>query len=267
MNMADIAWTNNPGNVGAANNQGWTTDWILGSLSARGSATYTIRNQTNETVHIDCYYCKARQNFFHQGLQTAAGYANLYSLLGEGFAMNGIDNNTVSALNQALTINDYNIYQSHGFCKIFKVMKQERIQIQPGKIKKRSIAMKTVRVIPNDITANEGTTLTRWPDRVKRWDYMRHEKFILFRLRGSIAGAVLNPGNTPQITMEKIIEQNTPTVILYAQFKYRFQHFPRTSVPDESARTFGMDTGSGFNPRIIIDNTLVAGTEVDVGTT
>lgn len=248
--LADYAFTNTPQNHASGSAPGWTHDNIWGKLFVKGMDTYTLRNQSNETVRLTMYYCRCRKDTLRYN---GTNRENLINYLGQGFSENGYNVANADYSNAAVTTDNMNPRQSRLFCRTFKIFNQKRITIPPGESVSRSIFYRWRKHTPADYVLTSDAA-TAFASRTRRYGHIKGEKFILFKLHGNIAGVA------GQTDITKLIAQTTPTVIMKTERRYWHKHFPR---PLGSVITFtghGVSAGAGS---IIIDNDEVAGAEID----
>lgn len=251
LSISDYAWTVAPQNTTPAVNGGWARDNYWGNIFMRGFDEYTLRNQSNETVRLVGYLCTARKDSikYNGSLQN-----NVYNYLGQGFSENGIDANVTDATNRGLVTSNLTPRNSRYFCRTFKILRQFRKRIAPGKIIKQKIFYKWHKHTPADLVQSTGSTNTTWSARTIRFDKLKGEKFVLWRLEANIGGIA------GQTTITKNIAQTTPTVIMETQRHYWFKHFNKPLGPALDFTAIGTATTTAS---IIIDADEQKGAETD----
>lgn len=255
-NLASWMWMAQPTNVTPTLNPGWNYDQVYGDLYVMGNDLYTLRNQSNETVRITAYECTARQNQLFDPTPTnlpPQTVNNKYAYLASGWAENGLDINSQFATSSIMTRDEVTPFMSRMFTRNFKINRVRRIFIRPGGIKKLILRSRWRRHVPADYVTSQGSA-NAWTNRETRFDTLKGERFILFKLHGNIGGI------DAQATMEKNISQTTPTVIMHTKRVYRCKHRPR---PIGGAVNF-TDVGFGSGTAsIIVDADEQKGAEID----
>lgn len=190
-------------------------DAIQGTLWWKGKDIYTIRNQTNESVTIQAYYCHVRKDWNQNDGQRQ----NVYRLLGRGFAERGLDSANAGAFNRAMFLSGQNPFASPLFCRVVKIVKSERFSIAPGKVKHKSIRTKWRTFHPIDLVTLS-TSAFQWASLTPRYDFIKGEKFILFKLFSGIG----MPTGQPATNWDRNIGQTDPLVIMATNRRYYFKH-------------------------------------------
>lgn len=248
--ICDYVWQTTPQNVIGSTNTGFN-DVVWGKLFWRGMDTYELRNQSNETVSLTAYYCIARKDsIFAPGEGDTSTpphtISNVYNYLGAGLAENGYYANYPSGLNGGLTDDVFTPYMSRLFCRTFKIIKQKRVKIAPGKVLVKKIKAGWHSFTPGDYYQNSGSAQVLWTLRTRMYDHIKGERFILWKLRGSISGVA------SQVTATKYIAQTTPTVIMKTTRRYEVKHLPKPAAPMVNLIPRGFATG-GTAGTIIVD--------------
>lgn len=248
--LCEYAWTSVPNDTSGGINSGWTRDNIWGKFFLKGMDTYTLRNQSNETVRITAHVCRCRVN---TSRYSGTLNENIYNYMGEGFAEGGQDVGNQAATNAGLTIDNIPIRTSRLFCRTFKIINQYTFKIKPGEYTTRKLYYRWTKHTPADYVRTTPDNVN-WTAMERRYAHLKGEKFILFKLHGNIGGI------TPQTTLMKTIGQTTPTVIMQTQRHYWFKHFP---VPNGAALTFVPIGIAGGDTKITVDSDMVQGEEKD----
>lgn len=255
LNVADQLFVKQPSNAVSSANAGWSDDMAWGSMYLKGKDIYEIRNQSNETVYITAYICTSRQNAYFAPDDTTNNPKNIYYYLATGWSERGFDVNNQQPENDAMRVDIFTPFMSRQFCHQFKINKVEKFKIEPGKIKKKSLALRWRKYIPADLTIPTGGG-SAWVAKQRKFDTLKGERFILFKLHGNVAG------QATQTTIEKWVTQTTPTVVMRTFRRYWGKHFPQTKKPVVYYPPFG-HTGAGAAANIIVDADEQKGVEID----
>ena len=227
-----------------------------GKMFLKGKDIYELRNQSNETVHITAYVCYARKDlFFNPYLNESNNGKNVYFYLATGFAENGFDINSQTTTQDALTVDSFTPFMSRFFVRQFKIGRVKKLKIGPGRVLKQTLSMKWRHYTPADMTMNTGAA-TAWISRARRFDVLKGERFILFKLHSNVGGV------SGQTSLEKNVAQTTPTVIMRTYRRYWAKHFPRTRQPLVYYTPYGI-AAAGTAASIIVDADEQKGAEID----
>lgn len=254
LNIADNVWPVTPAfdNATASN---------FGKVKLKSRLTYTLRNQSNETANIKCYYCKVRKdtNWTQVNTNTFAGdKASIYTVLGYGFAQSDLLPAQQTGDNVVLNEVHWTPFESKAFVENFLIQKVKRIKLAPGEdtnvvIKKPWHHFKPEKLVNMDA----GSVAHDWASTAmtRKYAWIRGAKFILFNLESRIAGIA------GQATYQKNITYTTPTVIMQSAFEY---HAKFHSITPSKAKlllaTSGIASGTAS---IIIDADEQKGAEID----
>lgn len=252
LSLADNAWTYYPANLASGANLGNSSDILWGKIAVKGRETYKLRNQSNETIRLTCYYCVARRDWkFDYTTQDL----NIYKILATGFAENGLTVNGVNADSVNMQDDRHTPFQSHAFCRQYKITRVKNIVIAPGAIVARKIRYPWRVHTPAHYTTNPGSeTGSSWSGRGRNVNSLKGERFILFKLHGNIGGIA------GQTVLEKDIGQTTPTVIMETSRMYWFKHLPISRSPAIDFTTSGHQATTAS---IIVDDDEKKGAEID----
>lgn len=260
----DILWPNYlvTGSTVASNNLGWTTTSNKDRVWLKGSAKYTLRGQSNETEFITAYYCKPRHNI---SADITGVSNNVLNFLGMGFASNGLDPATTNATNAMLVNDQFSPFESFAFCKNFQIFKVKRLRISPGEQQTLFLKGRSAMLQPYDIwnqPAFAGGTTT-YSSLTRRYNYMKHERFILFKLSGRPAGYGDQAPNTGNYA--KGITRTTPTCVLQTEFRFAAKTIRNVSTAYQNLTSqVGIFAPAGaINPQIMRDDDFKAGVESD----
>lgn len=211
-------------------------DWFQGHLWVRGIDTYTIRNQSNEDIYIDAFVCSVRKNF----KQDPSYVQNLYQVLGKGFQERGYDTGNGGAYNGGLTRSALSPFNSISFTRLVKVNKKYKIRIPPGKMHRSVLKVAWKPFQPLEYLSFNGTASETWTSGTMRYDYIRGERFMLFKLYSNPIAV------TGQITLTHNIGQSQPGVIMNTLRRYEYKHMPMQSLSNIITNTpAGIVTGAG----------------------
>lgn len=230
-----------------------TGDNLKARFAVKGSAIYTIRNQSTEPMQFTAYYCRPRGNINYN--ETVA-QPNFYTWLSTGFANNGIDNghqlaNTNVAMNQAV----YSPFNSFDFVRDFKISKVKNYKIQPGQMKKWRLKSKNKLIRPADIIQILGATTGTWGQQIVKYAVNKHERFILFKAWGQPGG-----WGAAQATYLKQIQMTQPGFVLHTKFKYTCYKVTNTFTPSALVENVGIADNSATSfASIIIPDAAVKG--------
>lgn len=250
--IADTAWTALPVNVAATQPNPSASDDTRGDLYLKGTRSHKVRNQSNETINLTLYYCRVRKDWYEQ-TDTANAFTNMYTMMARGFSENGYDPTVLDPTNSAMIQENFTPFHSRTFCRLNKVYLTKHVKIRPGQTMTCGLKMGWKRFTPNDITVNV-TGPAFFLDRSKRFNYLRGQQFIMFKLHSSLAGV------TGQITLEKEITDTTPTIIMQTIDRYDFKHFKQEVTPVSQFVVRGYRNVAGA---IMLDDDFKAGAEAD----
>lgn len=220
MKLTSYAFSSVPNFAGINVSPATTGDFYQGHLWWRGTDVYTIRNQTDEPVRMVAYICHPRHNHREE---LAAPY-NLYKMLGRGFQERGYDTNNGTATNKAMFQPAITPFDSSIFVRNFKITRKFGFKIPTAGMKRVTLRTRWRSVQPISLVWNAGNTNTGWEAQTKRYDYIRGEKIIIFKLFGNPAAV------TGQISFTKNIGQTEPGIIMHTARKYQYKHLPIMSV-------------------------------------
>lgn len=228
-------------------------------LYASGVVKHLIRNQTNESVVLRAYYCKARGNV--PSLNLNANYLNIYQWLSNGFC-NSIGGSANTPLTSAyMSDSTKSPFDSHDFCRDFKIYKVKSTTIQKGAMHRVVLRSKTRMFKPLDHFYVGGTnTGGSFVDSInmRKFAYARGTKFILFRLEAAPAG-----WGATQSTVGKQIQCTTPTVIMETEFLYRYKFLNLIPTPYVLLENTGIAENGLTAPSIMQDDEWKAGVEAE----
>jgi len=197
-----------------------TRDFLQGHLWVKGMDTYTIRNQADEDIFIKAYVCHVRKDYKELG----ASNQNVYALLGKGFQERGYDPSNGAAYNGGLTRPAITPYDSSTFTRVIKIKRSFNIRLKPAQMRRVRLVTGWKAYRPLDYSHFPGNTGTSWAGGTLRFDYIKGERFILFKL-------FANPGAvTGQTTFFHNIGQTNPGIIMHTARNYKYKHLPILSV-------------------------------------
>lgn len=160
---------------------------------------YQLINQSNGHANIVAYYCRVRENILSSG----QNYFNIINLLDAGFKEN--------AVSDGLVRDEITPFQSLKFCGFIKISKVKKFVMSPGE--ELSLSLKTfkVRTIVMQKFFNANGTTT-WKATAPDYQWIKGNKFILFKLTGQPADNAVGGGFT--FTAPKI-DMSTTTRMVY----------------------------------------------------
>lgn len=246
MTTANNMWETNPTTLSTAINgqPKGAYDWIAGTLFLKGKDIYTIRNQSNEDVWIQAYYCTFRKDYN----QNDGQQQNVYRLLGRGFAERGYDAGNAGAFNNALYRADINPFDSPLFTRLVKITRVTKFKIKPGEYKKKYLKGGWKRYRPIEYVTPSSAD-EAWSLNTQKYDWLKGSKFILFRVVGNPA---MVTGQTVDAWARQI-GQTTPMIIMATQRHYEAKHLP---LPTKGLVTFvSSGTVAGADPVFMGDTT------------
>jgi len=216
MLLANYAWPNNPSFVGIGTVPAQLKDWFQGSLWWKGTDRYTIRNMTSEPIFMKAYYMTPRQH--HK--EDTTMYTNLYRMLGRGFQERGYDTSNGSSQNAGMDLPTLTPYQSSIITRRFKITRVQPIRVGTGAMKVITLSTNWRSVQPISLVMNAGNTDLNWTQQQKRYDYIKGERIIIFKLFSNPAAI------TGQSTFTKNIGQSQTGIIMHTARRYTYKHLP-----------------------------------------
>lgn len=225
----------------------------------RGHQVSTIRNQTNEPVVIECWVLKPRGNT--PTFNTGAGFSNLYQKLSFGFANNSLDaGNTNASVNITMKDSNYHPYNSWDLCRDFIIKPLKSRVLSPTQMAVYKLKGKSMLFRPADVWSLSGSSSnSNWdsPQSTRRFEILKQQRYLLFRLRGNPAGF----GGAAQSTYAKLIQMTTPTVIMDTRFKYEAKAIHQMPTPSTFITHSGITTNGAVPPAIVVPDGDVIGAE------
>jgi len=241
LNIADNVWQTTPTNAATTTNPGFL-DSSFGSLFLRGRDIYMLRNQVNEHIMGTAFYCVAKRDYIFNPEQSGKT-VTMYDYLGSGWAQNGLDISNSDGNNGTMFQLRYTPFDSRLFTRIFKIAKVEKFRIPIQGTKTFSIGMKWHRYDPNNYVRTTNSGL--WATRDRRFDVIKGERFILFKVHSNVGGDI-----TSNTAFQKEVAQTTPTVAMVTRRSYEVKHIVH---PQNMAINFVSSGISTDTASIIID--------------
>lgn len=256
LQIADLVWPQTP-KVAATSDPVFITDYMSRYL-LKGKVMYTLRNQANETEHLEMYTCVVRKDFNFDRVRTGDlnnVKNNIYDIFGLGLGIRGQNPLAPNADNPSLQYASTDIWMSPMFCHWFKVVKRKRFSIKPGEEKRCSLALRTRTICPGDLTSLlYEETPTLWINKTRQFNYVKGTRFNIFKLKARIAGFT---GQTASLDPEGIT-YTTPTIIMESQYKYKAKFAYQQANTDYITQAFGTFSSTA---NVMTDSDFVAGNE------
>lgn len=183
------------------NRLGLSPPYSIAFQLQKGSIIHRLTNDSNRSVSIKAYRCRVRRD-----LPNVAPFNtttdSVLTILGRGFADNGIDNTQRGANNGGLLRTDLTPYDSSLFTQTFKIVGTRSLTLGAGRNARFGIYVKRPTTIrPNRYLQMSATTST-YDNSVFIINWVRGEEFWLFKfMQNAIAN---NNADTTNIASSTI---------------------------------------------------------------
>lgn len=257
--LADILWNSTPGNsmnMATANDPTLNTD-ITSRIQCHSHVKYTLRAATGQSQSFTMYVCKARGNIniqnFTSGSTNPISTQNVYDILAEGFAQNGLNPANSGATNNVeMRTQQWSPFQSRSFCEDFKIVKTKNFMISGGAQKSFSLKTKPFLFTPKKLFHVFGTgTPTSFSACNPVFNNNKFERFILFRSNSRIMGT----GNVLNIGWSNEISNSTDLTQMLSVFTYGVRSMKQHRTPYATFDGIIGFTTADADPTIINEET------------